>query len=123
MVQKLTATTPEPQRRELREWFVQQWQGRIGKDITQDDAIRQLHEAGLSIIESAWVFRQSTGLDLGKVKMIVTSHPVWDALVRATEPLHDELEKALLAEDEIGTDENGVSAPVIHGLKLPTLKK
>jgi hypothetical protein len=35
---------------------------------------------------------------MGEIKDLVTCHPVWVDIVRATEPLHDALEKALTEE-------------------------
>ncbi len=62
------------------------------------DVIVMLHDEGLSIVESMWVVRQAYELPLDQVKDLVSAHPIWELIVRAAEPLHEELEK-LAAEE------------------------
>lgn len=59
-----------------------------------------LHGRGSSIVESIAIVREITQMSLKDAKMLVTAQPVWEKLVEATEPLHDELEKLAQQEND-----------------------
>jgi hypothetical protein len=50
-----------------------------------------LHQQGLSIVESIKAISLEFRLPLGEAKKAVARHEVWSAVVKASEPLHDEL--------------------------------
>jgi len=88
-------TMKEAQRHLLREKLVKESRKRINEGATLEDIILMLHDENLSIPESIWVLHHASDLSLPQLKNLVTMHPVWERVVRETEPLHDELEKAL----------------------------
>ena len=85
----------EVQRTLLREKLVQESRKRIDRGATLEDVVRMLNDEGLSIPESVWVLQKVLNRPLSELKDLVTMHPIWEKVVRETEPLHDELEKAL----------------------------
>jgi len=66
---------------------------RLGQGVSPEDVVAELHQNGLTIIQSIRVLRDASSLTLGQAKDIVSSHPVWAEVVRAAEPLHDDLEE------------------------------
>ncbi|MGE6763699.1 hypothetical protein ACQKGO_37155 [Corallococcus interemptor] len=62
------------------------------RGVSKEDVVVALHAAGLTIIECIKGLMQLYGLSLGDAKSIAASHPVWRGIVKAAEPLHDELE-------------------------------
>ena len=85
----------EIQRSFLREKLLQESQKRIDRGAVLEDVVVMLHDEGLSIPESVWVLQKASNRTVAQLKDLVTMHPVWEKVVRETEPLHDELEKAL----------------------------
>ena len=67
----------------------------VHKNASKADVVAHLHEQGVSIIESMKVVQGVFDLSLVQSKDLVTSHPVWETLVRNSEPLHEDLIKAL----------------------------
>jgi len=49
------------------------------------------HEQGLTIMESIKVLISDYGMSLREAKEIVSIHPVWTEVVKATGPLHNTL--------------------------------
>ena len=88
-------TAQQAQRHLFREKFVKESQKRINEGAALEDIVLMLHDEGLSIPESVWVLQRVSGRAVAQLKNLVTMHPVWEKVVRDTEPLHDELEKAL----------------------------
>jgi len=73
--------------------FVGSLRSRLREGASLSDIVAELHASGLTIIESIHVVREACSISLGQAKEIVTSHPVWAKVVRAAEPLHDDLEE------------------------------
>ena len=88
----------DPTRDDLRNQALVEATEVIHKRMPWNDVVAMLHARGLSIVESVWVIRQATLFPMKEIKDLVTCHPVWADIVRATEPLHDALEKALAEE-------------------------
>lgn len=88
----------DPTRDDLRNQALIEATEAIQKRMSWDDLVAMLHSRGLSIIESIWVIRQATLVPMSEIKDLVTCHPIWADIVRANEPLHDALEKALTEE-------------------------
>ncbi|SRR5260370_42716553 len=88
-------TMKEAQRHLLREKLVKESRKRINEGAALEDIVLMLHDESLSIPESIWVLQRVSGRAVAQLKDLVTMHPVWEKVVRDTEPLHDELEKAL----------------------------
>jgi ribosomal protein L7/L12 len=59
------------------------------------ELIVYLHGAGLTIVESIRILRQTLGLGTGEAKRLVAEHPVWRDEVQASQPLHDAVEARL----------------------------
>lgn len=85
-------------RLKLRTRLLEESRRLIQRGGSWNDVIVFLQDQGLSIVESVWVIREISLKPLSEVKDIVTTHPIWAEMVRATEPLHDALEKALIEE-------------------------
>lgn len=85
----------DPARSRFREETLEQARQLFQGSTNWDEAVGYLHDRGLSIPESASVLCELSRMPLGKAKDIITAHPVWANTVRATEPLHDALEKAI----------------------------
>ena len=66
-----------------------------GLDI--DEAIRRLHQYQCTIMECIKFVVSEYEIGLGDAKEKVSSHPVWSSVVKAAEPLHDEIIEALSA--------------------------
>lgn len=66
---------------------------RLGQGVSLEDVVAELHADGLTIIQSIRVVREASDLTLGQAKEVVSSHPVWAEVVRAAEPLHEDLEE------------------------------
>ncbi|QAT81657.1 hypothetical protein EJ065_0042 [Corallococcus coralloides] len=64
----------------------------VQRGLSKEDAVVALHDAGLTIIECIKGLMQLYGLSLGDAKFIAAGHPVWRDIVKAAEPLHDDLE-------------------------------
>jgi hypothetical protein len=88
-------TMKEAQRRLLREKLVKESRKRISEGAAPEDIVLMLHDESLSIPESIWVLQQVSHLSVAQLKNLVTMHRVWESVVQNTEPLHDELEKAI----------------------------
>jgi hypothetical protein len=116
-------TQESPERRALRARLLQEAAAMTAAGADLAVLIQWLHDEGLAIVESMWILTQVANLNLRDAKKAVTSHPAWQSFVEESEPLHDELEKALLAdEDGPPAEKNGVKPLVIHGLKIPSIK-
>jgi hypothetical protein len=94
MAKVKTRIIEEPQRIQLREKLINESRKRIKRGASLEDVIGQLHDEGLSIVESIWVLKNVSDHSLSELKNLVTTHPIWEKVVQDTEPLHDELEKA-----------------------------
>ena len=81
-----------PSSKELDE-LVGSLRARLQEGASLSDIVAELHGSGLTIIESIRVVREACSTSLGQAKVIVTSHPVWAKVVRAAEPLHDDVEE------------------------------
>ena len=69
-----------------------------------DHAIRVLHEQGFTITETMKVLISEYGMSLREAKQLVSTHPVWKAVTKAAEPLHDDLIKIWKEEETQGFD-------------------
>jgi hypothetical protein len=98
----------EAERVQLREELLGEARTRLEQGATREQLVGLLHQRGLSIVESMWVIHQACALPLAAAKDVVTAHPVWAELVRATAPFHDELQKQLESE---GTGKPGFGSP------------
>jgi len=78
----------------LRDKMMAECRERLSRGVALEESIVPLHDAGLSITESVWVLAHVSVLPLKDLKMLTTAHPIWRSMVEATEPLHDELERA-----------------------------
>lgn len=74
----------------------------VRQGTSNEDLIFQLHEHGASILDSIKALRNVRGISLGLAKEIVSSHPVWEQIVTASQPLHDE---AVAAAEEAAREE------------------
>lgn len=83
----------DDKRRQELEKLAEQMRAEMARGTPLGKTIVMLHDRGLSIVESMWVVREITQRSLKDVKMLVTAQPVWEKLVEANEPLHDDLEK------------------------------
>ena len=66
---------------------------KVSKGFELEQAIVELHEKGLTIIQSMQVIVKVFGLSLSEAKLKVSSHPIWSDIVESSEPLHEELSK------------------------------
>ncbi|MBN8470715.1 hypothetical protein JYJ95_29775 [Corallococcus exiguus] len=64
----------------------------VQRGLSREDAVVALHDAGLTIIYGIKGISQLYGLSIGDAKSVVAGHPVWRGIVKAAEPLHQELE-------------------------------
>ncbi|MHA7627168.1 hypothetical protein [Corallococcus sp. M7] len=64
----------------------------VQRGLSREDAVVALHAAGLSIVYSIKGISQLYGLSISDAKSTVAGHPVWRGIVKATEPLHQDLE-------------------------------
>ncbi len=67
------------------------FQNKIEQGISEEEAIFFLHSQGLNITESMKAFVQGFGMSLGEAKIKVTAHPVWNEVVKAAQPLHNDI--------------------------------
>ena len=84
-MRKQAKEIPEAQRHLLREKMLQEVRELCQRGTSQDRVIVMLHDAGLSIVESAWVLCHAYNQPLGEIKGVVTAHPIWQDIVKATE--------------------------------------
>lgn len=64
---------------------------------TLDEVIVDLHDQGLSILDTIKVIRQVGKMSLGEAKQVVSNHTAWQHIVKANAALHDEAEAAAQA--------------------------
>lgn len=64
-----------------------------GLDI--NDAILNLHNSGFTIVESMKAVVGAFDMPLSEAKVIVSRHPIWKEVVKASEALHDDLLKEI----------------------------
>jgi hypothetical protein len=65
------------------------------KGMSIDDAIVELKNRGLTIMESMKILVHAFGVSLVVAKERVASHHVWTDVVQATIPLHEDIVKTL----------------------------
>ena len=58
---------------------------------TPDDVLRLMHQRGLTITEAIKAFMNLYKVPLGEAKEKVAASPFWRDIVKAAEPLHDQL--------------------------------
>jgi hypothetical protein len=61
------------------------------KGISIDNAIVKLYEMGISITESIKLIKEYYKISLREAKDKVSNNPVWESVVAAASPIHDEL--------------------------------
>jgi hypothetical protein len=59
--------------------------------LTLEDLLRLLRDRGLTITEAMKALMAVEKISLAEAKVIVSSSPVWQEIVEAAQPLHDEL--------------------------------
>jgi len=59
------------------------------------DVIKYLHERGVTITESMKALIVVYNISLREAKSLVAEHPVWSEVVRASEPLQENAERAI----------------------------
>ncbi|NBD12870.1 hypothetical protein [Corallococcus silvisoli] len=64
----------------------------VRQGLSVEKAVVALHDAGLTIVQSIKALIELYGMPLNDAKSAAASHPVWGRVVKAAEPLHDELE-------------------------------
>ncbi|MBN9681373.1 MULTISPECIES: hypothetical protein [unclassified Corallococcus] len=64
----------------------------VQRGLSVEDTVVALHDAGLSLAKSIMGLAQLHGLPFGDAKLIAAGHPIWRGIVKAAEPLHQELE-------------------------------
>ena len=67
----------------------------IAQGASREDVIDHLHKDGRGIIEAIKALRLLYGINLGKAKRLVSTHPSWIAIAHQTEPLHEAAEAAI----------------------------
>ncbi|MCP4108924.1 MAG: hypothetical protein GY749_25825 [Desulfobacteraceae bacterium] len=72
---------------------------KLNSGVSRNDIIEFLHDSGLTIIESMKLVMSLYNISLGEAKFIVARHPVWENVVKAAEPLHEELCDSFETED------------------------
>lgn len=60
-----------------------------------DSLICCMHNANATIVESMRILVEVAGTSLREAKMIVSGHQVWEGVVGASVPMHDEMHLAL----------------------------
>lgn len=58
---------------------------------SRDEVVEFLRASGLTITESIKIMKQAFAMPLGEAKEIVSRSPVWQGVVQAAEPLHEDL--------------------------------
>jgi hypothetical protein len=71
--------------------MINQLKREVEKGVSIENAITQLHEKGFTITHSMRILKTVYGISLKEAKNYVSNHPVWESIVIAAKPLHDEL--------------------------------
>ena len=66
---------------------------KIKDGMTIEEAIPELHSKAFTIVESMRFLVEEYGISLGEAKNLVSNHVVWNEVVEAAKPLHEELIK------------------------------
>lgn len=61
--------------------------------MNQFKFIENMHQSGFTIMETIKAVMREYKLSLGEAKMLVSNHPSWSLVVKAAQPLHDDLDK------------------------------
>jgi hypothetical protein len=59
--------------------------------LSMTDAITQLRQIGLTIMDSIKILMAVYGISLREAKNVVADHPAWHSVIVASQPLHEEL--------------------------------
>jgi hypothetical protein len=62
---------------------------------TPDELMRLMHERGLTMTEAIKMFMRVFKVSLGKAKEKVSASLLWQGVVEAAEPLHDQLAESV----------------------------
>jgi ribosomal protein L7/L12 len=73
---------------------------KVVQGISANEIISCLHQQGISIIDAMKVIREVYEISLGESKRLVTSNSAWGSIVKAAKPLHEELERFELDQQE-----------------------
>jgi hypothetical protein len=63
---------------------------KVKQGLSVDEAIHMLHQHNLTITQSMKFLVEEYSIGLAEAKELVSSHPVWQDVVRASEPLKEE---------------------------------
>ncbi|MEW8659803.1 MAG: hypothetical protein AB2603_15905 [Candidatus Thiodiazotropha endolucinida] len=63
----------------------------VKQGLSVDEAIHMLHQHNLTITQSMKFLVEEYSIGLAEAKGLVANHPVWHDIVKASEPLKEEL--------------------------------
>lgn len=74
--------------------LIREYQHAKEQGITPDELLHLMHQQGLTITEAIKAFMEIYNVPLREAKEKVSSSPFWQEIVKAAEPLHDQLAKS-----------------------------
>ena len=72
------------------------------RGVPVDEVISHIHKCGTTITECIQVVMQVYGLSLRDAKAMVSDHPVWEGVVAAALPLHEDLSREIEKDTNTG---------------------
>ena len=79
--------------------FVSPIREKVKQGLSVDEAIYMLHQHNLTITQSMKFLVEEYSIGLGKAKELVSNHPVWRDIVKASEPLQEEFIESMKKTD------------------------
>ena len=85
---------------------IEELRKRVAEGLPQSEAIDAMHRHGLPIIEAIKVTRELFCINLGAAKNVVSCHPAYAQVAKASMPLQDEVIRAFQELGKVDSDES-----------------